>query len=164
VGIVVLGAGLLGAALLVVAEFTPLLHVHSSARGAGVIKTISTGAHHSYALLPLAALVVFLALAGRASGSRLVLVAIGILGLVTLAIALIGDLPDAQASGVIVSGGRSVASGGALVSAASTPSAGLYLETLGAVVLMLASGGGLLLTADGSAPAGRLFGPRRSAS
>jgi hypothetical protein len=135
----VVGAALLGAALLLVAEFTPLLHVHSSARGAGVIKTIGTGSHHAYALVPVALLAAGLSLGVRATGSRAALLAIGALGVVVLGIALLGDLPDAQASGLV---GHA---GGPYVSAASSPSIGLYLETLGAVMLLLAGGAGLLL-------------------
>jgi hypothetical protein len=156
----VVGAGLLGAALLLVAEFTPLLHVHSSARGAGVIKTIGTGSHHKYALVPVALLVAWLSLSVRASGNRAALLCIGALGLVAIGIA-IGDLPDAQATGLV---GHA---GGTYVSAASSPAIGLYLETLGGVVLLLATGAGLLLGPRPSPPVDgrpRISARRRSAS
>jgi hypothetical protein len=142
--VAVLCGGLLGSVLLFAAEFTPLLHVHSSARGAPIVKTIGTGPHHAYALIPLALLAAALTLGARVSGSRLALLSIGLLGLVALGIALIGDLPDAQASGLL---GHA---GGTYVSAAAHPSAGLYLETLGGVVLLLTSGAGLLLGAGGA--------------
>jgi hypothetical protein len=157
----VVGACLLGAALLLVAEFTPLLHVHSSARGAGVIKTIETGSHHAYALVPVALLVAGLSLSVRATGNRVALLSIGALGLVAIGIALIGDLPDAQATGLV---GHA---GGTYVSAASSPAIGLYLETLGAVVLLLTSGAGLLLAPRPSPPEDgrpRISTSRRSAS
>ena len=96
-----LGGGLLGSVLLLVAEFTPLLHVYSSARGAPIVKTIGTGSHHSYALVPMALLAAALTVGARAGGSRLALASIGFLGLVALGIALIGDLPAAHASGLL---------------------------------------------------------------
>jgi hypothetical protein len=137
VQIAVLGAGLLGAVLLLVAEFMPLLRVHSSAQ-AGVLRTTSTGAHQSYALVPVAALAAVLAFSVWRSRNRLALVATGVLGLVALGIALLGDLPDAHASGLI-----RTASG--FAEATSSASAGLYVETLGAIVLLITAGAGLLL-------------------
>jgi hypothetical protein len=136
--VAVLGGGLIGAALLLVAEFTPLLQVHSSASRA-VVKTIETGPHHSYALVPIAALAVALTLSVWGSRNRFALLAIGLLGVAALLIALLGDLPDAQASGLIVTSAHGFAN------ATSSPSIGLYLETLGAIVLLLTGGTGVLL-------------------
>ena len=157
----VVAGTVLGAVLLLVAELTPLARVHSSAHGAGVIRTLGTGSNHAYALVPIALLAPALALSARRGGNRVALISIGILGLVALAIALLGDLPDAQASGLV---GHA---GGTYVSAASTPSVGLYLETLGAIVLLIASGAGLLLGGRAEAPMdarSAISGPRRSAS
>jgi len=142
--IAVLCGGLLGSVLLLGAEFTPLLHVYSSARGTPLVKTIGTGSHHAYALIPLALLAAALTVGARVSGSRLALLSIGFLGLVALGIALIGDLPAAQSSGLL---GHA---GGTYVSAAAHPSVGLYLETLGGVVLLLTSAAGLLLAGSGA--------------
>ena len=61
------------------------------------------------------------------------------LGLVSLLIALLGDLPDAQATGLV----GSLATG--LKIASASPSTGLYLETLGAVLLLITAAAGLLL-------------------
>ena len=61
------------------------------------------------------------------------------LGLVSLLIALLGDLPDAQATGLV----GSLATG--LKIASASPGTGLYLETLGAVVLLITAAAGLLL-------------------
>jgi hypothetical protein len=140
---VVLGV-VAGAALLVVAEFTPLLRVHSGAYHAGVVATIGTGSHHSYALIPVALLAVALASAARATGNRLALLWVALLGLVALGIALLGDLPDAHAVGLIRQ------PGGNYVNASSSAALGLYLETLGAVVLLLSGGVGLLLAGAGN--------------
>jgi hypothetical protein len=57
---------------------------------------------------------------------------------------VLGDLPDAHAGGLL----RTSAG---LVDASSSPSTGFYLETLGAVVLMLTAAAGLLLTPGGAA-------------
>jgi hypothetical protein len=134
----VLGGGTLGAVLLVVAEFTPLLKVHSSA-SRRVIETVSTGAHHSYALIPIALLAALLTWGVSRTGNRWALLATGVLGLVALLIALVGDLPDAQATGLVGSAATKFAA------ASSSPSTGLYLETLGAIVLLITAGVGLLM-------------------
>ncbi len=120
-----------------VAEFTPLLTVHSSATNR-VIETVTSGSNHSYALIPIAVLAGLLSWVAWRTQSRLAMAATGALGVVTLLIALLGDLPNAQASGLI----GSPASGFALAS--SSPSTGLYLETLGAIVLLASAGAGLL--------------------
>jgi len=62
-----------------------------------------------------------------------------VLGIVTLLIALLGDLPDAHATGLIGSGTAQYVEG------TSTSSAGLYMETLGAILLLISGGVGLLL-------------------
>jgi len=146
--------GLLGAALLVAAEFLPLyaLHLVSSERPVG---TVSTGSHNAYALLPLAVLAALLSLAAARWGARAAPAALAALGVIALLIALLGDLPDTSAHGLTSH----------FVLAANTPRAGLYLETLGAVLLVLAGGGGLLLatgapgTRVGPALRARFSGP-----
>ena len=62
------------------------------------------------------------------ANSRPALLAIGLLGVIALLIALLGDLPDAQASGIVLRAGHYDA-------ASSSPGLGIYLETLGAVLL-----------------------------
>jgi hypothetical protein len=134
----VLVAAMLGALLLVVAEFTPLLHVHTVGH-AGAVRTVSTGAHDSYALIPVAVAAAALALNAWRSGSRLALLGIGVLGLVTLGIALIGDLPQAHSTGLI---GNTTTG---LRPARSDPAIGLFLETAGGLVLLLSAAAGMLL-------------------
>ena len=135
----VLGTGLLGAVMLVVAEFTTLYKVDVSTSN-GPIQTVSTGSHDAYALIPIALVAAALAYGAAVRDGRPALLALGALGIATLLIALIGDLPDARATGVVGSPTTH------FVSASSSPSAGLYLETIGAVVLIIASGCGLLLS------------------
>ena len=131
----ILTATLLAALLLVAAEFATLYHAHIATRSAPV-KSVTVGAHNSYALIPIVLVAAAFALALRRSGSRLLLLAIGLLGLVALLIALLHDLPDAHAVGLANHNS---------VSATTTPGLGLYLETLGAILLIAAGGLGLAL-------------------
>ena len=123
-----------------VAEFTTLFTVHVETSSVP-IKTVTGGSHHSYALIPIALLAAALAVGVFRDGSRTALVAIGLLGIVALLIALLGDLPDAHATGVTGS------TAARYVTASSQPSAGLYLETLGAIVYVMTCGVGLLAVA-----------------
>ncbi|MGH2866753.1 MAG: hypothetical protein ACRDNK_04175 [Solirubrobacteraceae bacterium] len=135
----VLVGGLAGAALLAIAEFTPLLSVQSGL-SAVAVKTVQTGSHNSFALIPIALLAAALSVVARRAHNPLALLAIGVLGLAALLIALVGDLPDAQASGLIIGPSARYAL------ASSSPEVGFYLETLGAVILLICAGAGLLLT------------------
>jgi hypothetical protein len=134
-----LGA-LLGALLVIVAQFTALYHLHSATSSAA-LRTVGTGGNHAWAPIPLALAAIALAYAVYRSGSRTALAGLVALGVATLLIALIGDLPDAHSSGLV----GSSASG--YVQATSSPSAGLYMETLGAIVLIVSGGLGLLMLA-----------------
>jgi hypothetical protein len=137
IGVAVLGGALLGAVLLLVAEFLPLFEVRTTAHNS-VATTVIAGSHHSWALIPIAALAAVLAVAWWRSASRLPLIALGVLAIVTLVIALGRDLPDAQSSGL-------ERSGGTFVLAAASPRIALYLETAGGVILLLSAGAGLML-------------------
>lgn len=132
----------LGAVLLFLAEFTTLFVVHAS----GVTKPLkseSAGSHHSYALALIAVVAVVLAVAVWRAGSRPALLGLGVLGVAALLIALAGDLPDATASGLLLTSSH-------YIEAKATPKAGLFLETLGALLLLIACAWGFLLTAPPS--------------
>ncbi len=146
----ILAGALLAALLLIVAEFTALYQVHL-ATSSIPIKTVSGGANHSYAMLLVGIAAAGLAIAVWQSESRPALLALGVLGVVALLIALLGDLPDAQATGLAGSAARGY------VNASSTPSAGLYLETLGAVILIATCGLGFMILGP---PASRARRPR----
>jgi hypothetical protein len=133
----ILAGTLVAMLLLVVAEFTTLFTVHVET-SVVAIKTVTTGSHHSYALIPIAVLAAALAIGVFRDESRSALFAIGLLGIVALLIALLGDLPDANATGLAGSSATH------FVSASSTPSAGMYLETLGAAVLVITCGVGFM--------------------
>jgi hypothetical protein len=83
--IVVWGAGLLGAALLVIAEFTNLFTVHT-ALSSGQLASMKTGSHNSYALIPIAVLALLLTVSGWRARSRPALAALAALGLIALLI------------------------------------------------------------------------------
>ena len=141
-GAVVLVAAI-GALLVLVAQFIPLYHVHVPTSSAP-IKTVGTGANHGWAPVPIALVCFALAAAVYRHGNRTALLGLAVLGVATLLIALLGDLPDAHATGLIGSSANQYVQG------VSSPSAGLYLETLGAVLLLVSGGVGFLML--GSAP------------
>jgi hypothetical protein len=145
--------GLIGAALLIAAEFRPLYIVHVTTYGAGTT-SVSTGSHDSFALVPIALLAAGLALIGARQRTLAADAALAGLGVLVLLITLIGDLPDTHA--------RGIATGPAFAS--TTAGAGLYLETLGAVLLLGAGGAGVLTAVWARRPPRRRRGRRRPGS
>jgi hypothetical protein len=146
-----LAGGLLGALVLIVAEFTTLYSVDVAGRYVVAIQTEAAGAHNAYAMVPLGALAALLALVAYRTESRAALVAVGALGVVAVLIAMVGDLPDAHAHGLTRH----------YQQARNSPGPGLYLETLGAVLLIFT--GGLGLAALGSGRAERIPRPGSAA-
>ena len=129
----VLLLGAVGAVLLIVAEFTPLLEVSTLQV---TVKTVNTGSHHTYAQL-LIALVALVFLYGAVrGGSRPALWGLAGLAVLSLAISLLGDLPDTSKAGNLAD---------KFESAKASPKSGMYLESLGGVLLLLSAGTGLLL-------------------
>jgi hypothetical protein len=128
--------GLLAALLLVASEFTTLFTVRFIGSTAP-FRSVATGSHHDYALLPIALLAAMLAVASRRGGGRPALLAIAALAVLTLVIALLIDLPDANRTGLVAAGAH-------YELGSSSPTVGFYLETLGAVLLLIASGVGVL--------------------
>jgi hypothetical protein len=135
---------LVGSAALLVAEFTTLFTVHVS-NVSQALQTTSTGSHHSYAMAVIAVFAAILAFAAWRGGSRPAMLGVGLLGLAALLIALLGDLPDATASGLLLTSSH-------YVEAKSTPSAGFFIEIAGALLLLIASVAGFLLTEPASKP------------
>jgi hypothetical protein len=158
-GGLILAGSLLAALLLVVAEFTALYQIHVATNSVP-IKSVSGGSNHSYAMLVIGLAAAALGISVWRTGSRPALLALGVLGVVALVIALVGDLPDSHASGLAGSASHGY------VNASSTPSAGLYLETLGAILLILTCGLGFMLAGSsrpGQGGAGPGSGPGRRA-
>ena len=132
------GAGVAGAALLVVAEFSTVISV----RVAAVVREEQTGLDRHAAALALLGLVALAMLAvAWHRGSRPAMVALAGMGLAAAVIALALDLPDLDQVGSF---------GDSLRPASAQVGAGFYLEGLGAV-LLICCGGGLLL-ADPAPP------------
>jgi hypothetical protein len=150
---VIAGGGLLAALLLLVAEFTTLFTIRQLGRST-VIRSVTTGSHHDFALIPIALLVAVLGLALRRGSGRPALLALAALAVITLLIALLVDLPDAHRTGLISAGGR-------FQVGRATPGLGFYLETLGAAVLLIVSGMGIFLGIGAITAPPRRSRPRR---
>jgi hypothetical protein len=126
---VLLAGGLAGALVLAVSQFLHLFGTHIQARHV-VVATQTVGSEHAYALLPIAVVSALLAYGVWRVGSRPALLGIGILGLASLLIALLHDLPNSHRQGL-----RSFQ--GHYVLAINRPEIGLYVETAGALILLL---------------------------
>jgi hypothetical protein len=145
---------LIGAAALVVAEFAPLYRVRTDLEH-HIVRSVSAGSHHSYALLPMAVLAALLAgVLGRSGWPASA--ALALLGLAALGIVLVGDLPDIHRSGVV----GTAATG--LHEVRTVAGAALYLEALGAIALIAAGAAGLILRLAATAPSSS-HGPGPSA-
>ena len=120
--------------LLAAAEFSPLLHVRTIAAHPRLEHTVRGGPHHGWALLVIAVLAALLSLRAGRPGGRPVAVMVALLGAGALAVTLGVDLPDAHATGLVSTGGT------APTEAQAHAAIGLYLETLGAIALLLAGG------------------------
>jgi hypothetical protein len=156
ISLAILLCGLVGAALLVISELIHLYEIHIASQQAPV-STVRGGSHNSYAFVPIAVLALVLAFGAARERSRIALLALAALGLTALLIALLGDLPDAQASGLLMRDGH-------LVMANAKPAAGMYIESLGSIALVLAGGLGLLLGPRAAPPARRPPSPTLSAT
>jgi hypothetical protein len=115
---------LAGCLLLAIAEFTTLWEV----RAITVVLDSSTGgSHHGYALLIVAVAAAAMAFGSAIGGSRPAAVALLVLALVALVIVLFVDLPDVQETGLSRD----------YEQAEANPKIGFYLESAGAVLLLL---------------------------
>ena len=130
-----LGLMLLGAALLIVAEFLPLYEIRAvTAVPAG--GEHSTGGHHGYALLVVGLALIPMAWGAVRGGSRPAAIAAVVLAAIALFVALVIDLPDLNETGLI---------GRTYDQAEARPQVGFFVETLGAVLALLGAIGTLVL-------------------
>ena len=126
-----------GCVLLVVAEFSTLYEI----RVITVVKESTDGReHHGTALLVIAVAAAFMAYGGILRGARPAQIALLVLAVAALAVVLFVDYPDVNDEGFI---------GEAFERAKATPQTGFYLESLGAVLLLLSAVATLLLTPRG---------------
>jgi hypothetical protein len=141
----VLAAAFAGAALLIAADFSTLVEI----KVITVVKARLSGhGQHSWAMAILGVAALPLAWGAARRGARPAMLGLIVIGVVALLIALIGDLPDTRSTGVI---------GQQYEEAAARAGPGFYLETGGALLLVLAGVGGLVLgakpaTSSDSAP------------
>ena len=112
---------LLGASLLILAEFLDLYRVQ---RGVVVVREQTGGDHHSYALLVAGVAAIAAVLVARTSGAWPPAAAAATLGLVALLVVVFGDLPDANSSGLTADARL----------AEADPAAGLWVELAGAIL------------------------------
>lgn len=133
-------AALLGPILLVVADFTTLFQVTGLQGGT---RSVTGHANHSWAIALVGVAALPLAVVAVRSGTAAALGALAALGVLAVVIALAVDLPDATATHTVALTFRD---------AHATPRLGFYLETLGAVLLVVAGVGGILLAAPERRP------------
>jgi hypothetical protein len=136
-------AGLAGAALLVLATFTTVIHVRAG-RGSAVDsfdKHLTGYDRHSVALVLIAAFAVVM-LVGALQDAVPAMAALAGGGLLAVLITVLGDARHIHDTGVV---------GQVFESAAAGAGIGFYFETLGAVLLLIA-GAGLLILRDREAP------------
>jgi hypothetical protein len=130
-----LGVMLLGAVLLIVAEFLPLYEIRAvTAVPAGGHK--STGAHHGYALGVIGLAIIPMAWGAVRGGSKPAAIAALVLAVIALFVALAIDLPDLNETGLI---------GRTYDQAEARPRVGFFVETLGATLALLGAIGTLVL-------------------
>ena len=130
-----LGVILLGAVMLIVAEFLPLYEIRVvTAVPKGGDHTV--GGHHGYAQLVIGLALIPMAWGALRGGSRPAAIACLALALIALFVALAIDFPDLNETGLI---GRSYDQ------AEARPQVGFFVETLGATLALLGSIGALVL-------------------
>jgi hypothetical protein len=135
------GVALVGALLLVIAEFMPLYRVLVGEDEA--VRSVASWRNHGFAMLLLALAGTAMAL-GALRGARPAMFALAGIGVVVLVVALTVDLDAARQEGTL----REAVS---YENARAEPAAGFFLETLGGVLLLL-SGGVQALLGRGAAP------------
>jgi hypothetical protein len=116
---------LAGALLLAIAEFLPLLEIRAIT---AVIGEQSTGSHHGYAQLVVAAVLVPMSVGAVVGGSRPAALAALALAVIALFIALAVDLPHVNETGIL---------GETYERAEASPKIGFHLETLGAALALI---------------------------
>jgi hypothetical protein len=125
---------LLGAALMIVAEFLPLYEIR-------VVTAVpkgghfSVGAHHGYALLVIGLALIPMAWGAVKGRSKPAAIAALVLSVIALLVALGIDLPDLNETGLI---------GRTYDQAQARPRVGFFIETLGATLAVLGSIGALV--------------------
>lgn len=132
------GAGFLGAVLLVLSDFLTLFEVQTAAGVTVPDGSIKGHENHSFAMVLLGVAALPMAYGATAGGSRPAMTGLAALGLIAIVVALAFDLPDATGTNTLAR---------TFESATGHPKLGFYVETLGAVLLLVSGAGRLILTA-----------------
>jgi hypothetical protein len=132
-------AGLAGAVLLVVADFSTLFEVKAVT---AVLETRKGGEQHTYALALLGVVALPMTIGATLGRSRPAAIALVVLGLIALVIVAAVDLPDVNSTGLTRT----------FDAAEASPKTGFYLETLGTALLLVAGVGSLLFSRPEPAP------------
>lgn len=137
----ILGAmGLVGAVLLVISTFATVVQIRvlTATDVDGKDTTVAGADLHSVALIVVAAFALAM-LVGAVRGARPAMAAVAVCGLLALGVVIGIDLPRLDSTGDFERAYEDVSAGAAN---------GFYLETLGAVLLLVAGGLMLILGAD----------------
>jgi hypothetical protein len=137
-GIALAVAAFGGAVLLALSDFMTLFDVHTAAGVTVPGGGVKGHENHSFAMLLLGVAALPLAYGATAGGSRPAMAGLAFFGAIAIVVALAFDLPDATGTNTLAR---------TFENATGTPKAGFYMETLGAVLLLVAGGGGLVLSA-----------------
>jgi hypothetical protein len=142
-GLLLAAAAFVGAVLLVISDFTTLFRVHTEAGVTVPSGTVKGHDNHSYSMLIIGLASLPLAYAATRYGSRPAMTGLAGLGLIAVVIAIGFDLSDATGTNTLAR---------TFENATGSPAAGFYLETLGAALLIVSGGGGLVLTGPERGP------------
>jgi hypothetical protein len=142
-GLVLAAAAFIGAVLLVVSDFTTLFRVHTEAGVTVPNGSVKGHDNHSYSMLVIGLAALPLAYAATRYGSRPAMAGLAGLGLIAVIIAVGFDLSDATGTNTLAR---------TFEDATGSPAAGFYIETLGAALLIVSGGGGLMLSAPAREP------------
>ena len=129
----VLAGALAGSVLLILADLSTLLQIKV---GTVTVQTLSGHAQHDWAVALLGVVAVPLAIGAWRRRARPALVGLVLVGAAVMVIALANDLGDTRSTGVY---------GERYDEAEADAGTGFYLETLGAVLLIVSGVGGLIL-------------------
>src|SRR3954470_2327615 len=143
----VLAGGLAGAALLIAADLSTLLEIKVLTV---VEKRISAHAQHDWAVALLGIASLPLTFGAALRRARPALAGLVLIGVAVLVIALANDLPDTRSTGVY---------GERYDEAAAQAGPAFFLETAGAMLLLVTGVGGIIRS---SPPPSRRRGPERS--
>ena len=136
-------AAFAGAILLVLSDFLTLFNVQTAAGVTVPDGSVKGHENHSFAMVLLGVAALPMAYGSMAGASRPAMAGLAVLGAIAIVVALAFDLPDATGTNTLAR---------TFENATGSPKIGFYLETLGAVLLVVSGVGRLVLSAPGRRP------------